>query len=172
MECCRTNLRHTTCYQHLPEKVTVVRSRHPFEGRSLNVFGAMHRKGRLLLVLILPDGSKSLIPADWTDLAAPAPSVGAPAATTFGSLEHLLHARAVVDALLGRLAPITGEDGNSATTKESAFARKTPKPIRSSPRRKLSLGNPPPGTQKPRHPDSGAAHRPGRSRQRGERKES
>ena len=84
----------------------------------------MHRKGRLLLVLILPDGSKSLIAADWTDLAAPAPSLCAPAATTLGSLEHLLHARAVVDALLGRLAPVTGEDGNSATTKESAFARK------------------------------------------------
>ena len=148
----------------------MVRSRHPFEGRSLDVFGAMHRKGRLLLVVILPDGSKSLIPADWTDLAAPAPSVGAPAATTLGSLEHLLHARAVVDALLGRLASITGEGGNSATTKESAFARKQPKPIRSSPRRNPSLGNPPRGTQKSRHPDPGSAPRPGRSRQRGERR--
>ena len=132
----------------------------------------MHRKGRLLLVLILPDGSKSLIPADWTDLASPTPPFSAPTATTLGSLENLLQARAVVDALLGRLAPVTGEDGNYATTKESAFARKKPTPIRSSPRRNLSLGNPSRGTPKPRHPDPGTAHRPGRSKQPGERKES
>jgi hypothetical protein len=50
--------------------VTIVRVHHAFEGRSLKVFGAMHRKGRLLLVLILRDGSKSMIPADWTDLAS------------------------------------------------------------------------------------------------------
>ena len=132
----------------------------------------MHRKGRLLLVLILPDGSKSLIPADWTDLASSKPSGCASAATTLGSLEDLLHARAVVDALLARLVPLTSEEGNSATTKESASARKKPKPLRSSPRRNLSLGNPPPGTPKPRHPDPGTTHRPSRSRQRGEGKES
>lgn len=132
----------------------------------------MHRKGRLLLVLILPDGSKSLIPADWTDLASPTQSVGTPAATTFGSLENLLHARAVVDALLGRLAPVTSEDGISATSKESVSARKQSKPLRSSPRRNLPLGKPQRGTQKPRHPDPGTPHRPRRFRQRGEGKES
>ena len=132
----------------------------------------MRRKGQLLLVLILPDGSKSLIPADWTDLAAPTQSIGTPAATTLGSLENLLHARAVVDALLFRLAPVIGEDGNSTTTKESACARKKPKPLRSSPRRNLPLGNPPRGTQKPRHPDPGTTHRPRRSRRRGEGKKS
>src|SRR5215471_1216550 len=147
----RRKLRHTTHHQHLPETVTIVRVRHPFEGRSLNVFGAMHRKGRLLLVLILPDGSKSLIPADWTDLGSPMQSIGTPAATTLGSLENLLQARAVVDALLGRLA--AGEDGNSTTTKESACAGKKSKPLRSSPRRNLPLGNPQRGTQKPRHAD-------------------
>jgi len=83
----------------------------------------------------------------------------------------LLHARAVVDALLGRLAPVTGEDGNFAATKESACARKKPKPLRSSPRRNLPLGNPPRGTPKPRHPDPGTAHRPGHARRRGEGKE-
>jgi hypothetical protein len=124
----------------------------------------MHRKGRLLLVLILPDGSKSLIPADWTDLASPAQSIGTPAATTLGSLEHLLHARALVDALLGRLAPVTSEDGISTTTKESACARKKSKSLRSSPRRNFTLGSPQRGTQKPRPPDPGTIHRPGRSR--------
>src|SRR5215472_7776192 len=63
--------RDTTHHQHLPEKVTIVRVRHLFEGRSLNVLGVTHRKGQLHLVLILPDGSKSLIPADWTDLTKP-----------------------------------------------------------------------------------------------------
>ena len=132
----------------------------------------MRRNGRLLLVLILPDGSKSLLPADWTDLASPTQSFCAPAATTLGSLENLLHARAVVDALLGRLAPVTSEDGNSTTTKESACAGKKSKPLRSSPRRNLPLGNPQRGTKKSRHADPGTAHRSGRARQRGEGKES
>lgn len=123
----------------------------------------MHRKGRLLLDLILPDGSKSLIPADWTDLALPTQPLSVPTATTLGSLENLLHARALVDALLGRLA-ITSEDGNSTTTKESALARKKSEPVRSSPRRNRNLGNPTRGTQKPGHPDPGTAHRPGHSR--------
>jgi len=132
----------------------------------------MHRKGRLLLVLILPDGSKSLIPADWTDLASPTQSIGTPATTTLGSLEDLLHARALVDALLGRLAPVTSEDGISTTTKESVRARNKSKPLRSSPRRNLIVGIPPRGTQKTRHPDPGSTHRPSRSRQRAEGKES
>jgi len=83
----------------------------------------MKCKGRLLLTLILPDGSKSLIPADWTDLASPTQSLSASTVTTLGSLENLLHARAVVDALLGRLAPVTAEDGNSTKTKESDLAK-------------------------------------------------
>ena len=165
-------LRHTTHHQHLSETVTIVRVRHPFEGRSLNVFGAMHRKGRLLLVLILPDSSKSLIPADGTDLASPTEPVCALPATTLGSLEDLLHARALVDALLGRLAAVTSVDGISTTTKESASARKKTKPLRSSPRRDLSLGDPPRGTHKPRRPHPGTTHRPSRSRQRGEGRES
>src|SRR5712664_3745077 len=113
----------------------------PSKASRLNVFGAVHRKGQLLLVLVLPDGSKSSVPADWTNLASPTPTLSAPSAATLGSLEHLLHARAVLDALLGRLASATGEGGNS-TTKESSLARDTSKPLRSSPRRNVSLGNP------------------------------
>jgi hypothetical protein len=47
----------------------------------------------------LPDGSKSLIPADWTDFAPTVQPLGAIAAkqtATFGSLEALLHASAVL----------------------------------------------------------------------------
>jgi hypothetical protein len=45
-----------------------VRRGHPFEGQTLAVFGWMHKQGRLELCLVLPDGSKSLIPAGWTDI--------------------------------------------------------------------------------------------------------
>ena len=48
--------------------VVVTRRRHPLEGQSLRVLGGMRRHGRLELLLVLPDGSKSLIPAAWTDL--------------------------------------------------------------------------------------------------------
>src|SRR5215469_3831710 len=158
---CPRKPRHTTHHQHLPEKVTIVRVRHPFEGRSLNVLGVTHRKGQLHLVLILPDGSKSLIPAVWTDLALPIQLGSPPRTPTLGSLEDLLHARAVVDALLGRLAPATREDGNCPAKKESALARKKSKPLRSSARRNRRLGNRARGTPSSRHPDPGAADRPG-----------
>jgi len=124
----------------------------------------MHRKGRLLLVLILPDGSKSLIPADWTDLALPTQPLSVPTASTLGSLENLLHARAIVDALLDRLAPMTGEERKFRDNEGEHLARKKSEPLRSSPRRNLSLGNPARGTQRPSHSDPGTTHRPGRSR--------
>jgi hypothetical protein len=46
----------------------VVRVRHPLGGRSLEVPGFPRRRGVLHLLLVLPDGSRSLIPAAWTDL--------------------------------------------------------------------------------------------------------
>jgi hypothetical protein len=110
------------------------------------------------LVLILPDGSKSMIPAEWTDFALPAqlePASVVPAPPTLGSLEDLLHARAVVDALLSRLAAVANEDSN----KESSIARKKPKPVRSSPRRNLSLGKHARRTQDPGDRNSGTPDR-------------
>ena len=142
--------------------MTIIRARHPFDGRSLNVLGSIHRKGRLHLVLILPDGSKSLIPVDWTDLASPAQPQqvrSAQAAATLGSLEDLLHTRAVVDALLSRLAALQSENGNSPATKESPIARKQSEPLRSSSRRNLSVGNPARRTQAARDRDPGTPHR-------------
>jgi len=157
----RRKPRHTTHHQHLPERVTVIRARHPFEGRSLNVLGSIHRKGRLHLVLILHDGSKSLIPVDWTDLASPAQPRqvrSAQTAATLGSLEDLLHARAVIDALLSRFAAFQSENGNSPTTKESSVARKQSEPVRSSPPRNLPLGNTARRTQASRDRHPGASH--------------
>jgi len=68
-----------------------------------------------VLILILPDGSKSMIPANWTDLASeaqPQKSLPAQTAETLGSLQDLLHARAVVDALLSRIVAPASEAGN------------------------------------------------------------
>jgi hypothetical protein len=67
--------------------------KHPFEGKSLAVWQSIRRKGRMYLVLILPDGSKSMIPAEWTDFALPTQPERAPAAPraqTLGSLEGVV----------------------------------------------------------------------------------
>ena len=74
----------------------VVRERHPLEGCSLAVIGWMRRRGALELLVALPDGSRVLVPAAWTDLEA---AVESPDAGTLGSLEDLLAARRVVDGL-------------------------------------------------------------------------
>src|ERR1700687_296561 len=134
-------LRHTTHHQDLPERVTVIRPRHPFEGRSLEFIRTMHRKGRLYLILILPDGSKSLIPADWTDFVSvpvPRQALSVQATGALGSVKDLLHTRAITAALLNRLAAITSE----AAEKECPLAEKPSESLRSASRRKLSLGSP------------------------------
>jgi Family of unknown function (DUF5372) len=84
---------------------TVMRGRHPLQGRALRVLGRMRRHGRLELLLELPDGSKCLIPATWTDLAVEddGGSGGqAPVVATLGSLEDLLAASGLVSALSAR----------------------------------------------------------------------
>ncbi len=99
----------------------------------------MRRKGRLYLILILPDGSKSLIPAGWTDFASVTESREALSvrAATLGSVEDLLHARTITDALLNRLAATKSETAE----KESPLARKPSESLRSASRRKLSVGS-------------------------------
>ena len=82
----------------------VIRPRHPLEGQALAVLGWSHRQGQLHLLLVLPDGSRSLIPASWTDLKT-ARDQG-PAAThsqaLIASLGQLLRTRTIGDALLRR----------------------------------------------------------------------
>src|ERR1700730_17021399 len=68
-ECSRRTPPHTTHLRDFPRPVTILRERHPFEGRVLQALGATHRRGVALLLVVLPDGSRSLIPAGWTDLA-------------------------------------------------------------------------------------------------------
>ncbi len=60
----------------------------------------MHRQGALQLILSLPDGGTSMIPAVWTDVGGFDPP--APSARVLGSIADLMHMRRVVDALLRR----------------------------------------------------------------------
>ncbi|MCP4226325.1 MAG: hypothetical protein GY773_23560, partial [Actinomycetia bacterium] len=72
--------------------VVVSRSRHPLVGERLQVLGRRRHRGVLELLVVLPDGSKTLMPAAWTDLE-PAVTDQTPAV---GSLADLLEAVALV----------------------------------------------------------------------------
>jgi hypothetical protein len=70
----------------------------------------MRRRGTDEVLLELPDGSKSLLPVAWTDLAADASQP--PAATAaVGTLADLLAAVALVAALLTR---VSGDEEQAA----------------------------------------------------------
>jgi hypothetical protein len=43
------------------------RKRHAFDGKTLAAIDDLRRRGVHYLLAILPDGSRSLIPAAWTD---------------------------------------------------------------------------------------------------------
>lgn len=123
--------------------VWITRPRHPLQGRSLRVLGQMRRHGRVELLLVLPDGSKSLIPAAWTDADSPAADSEQDAAT-LGSVADLLHACAVISALLARGAQEQAaqqspckEDNRAAYPAQSAAgpgSGATPDPAREVPR--------------------------------------
>ena len=88
----------------LPGTVVITRPRHPLAGRELRVLGGMRRHGRLELLLVLPDGSKRLIPAEWTSQHADggAGRDGTGSAGTLGSVADLLTASVLVSAFSGR----------------------------------------------------------------------
>ena len=88
--------------------MTITRERPPFEGRSLAVISSIRRGGVLFLLVSLPDGSRSLVPAQWTDWRkGDAGDVRAlpdddTALRSLGSLADLLGLRHLVDALRSR----------------------------------------------------------------------
>ena len=89
------------------------------QGQFLEVLGWTHRNEILHLTLVLPDGSRSLIPASWTDLSGQKPknlaSAGSHAiSNVIATTHHLLHARKIVDALLSRLNSSEQEDINTS----------------------------------------------------------
>src|SRR3954451_954442 len=105
-QCCQTNTRQTTHHQEVQVSTVVTRKRHPFEGCRLSVIRSLTRRGILDLLVILPDGSRTLIPAAWTDWndgqeAKAKSSTGGEAdvVETLCTISDLLKARAVTDAL-------------------------------------------------------------------------
>lgn len=103
---------------------TVVRERHPLRGRALRVLGRMRRHGRLELLLELPDGSKCLIPAAWTDLAVEGSGGGGPVpgVATLGSLEDLLAVCGLVCALSARHRQDQEQATRQSLSKEDSLA--------------------------------------------------
>lgn len=117
MECSRRKHLQTTHLQDLPDTVTITRIGHAFEGRALIVLSRRLRRGRPHLLLILPDQSRALIPADWTSLEAPLSSSASAGSeesarrlTTLGSILDLLRTRAIVDALCRHVATAAEDD--------------------------------------------------------------
>src|SRR5260370_7473227 len=86
----------------------ILRERHPFEGGSLPLMGTIKRRGARLLLVVLPDGSRSLIPASWTDWNATevtdqpssSPSIQQRREPCLAPLTDLLHLLVIVAPLL------------------------------------------------------------------------
>src|ERR1700686_976005 len=68
---CQRKRRQTTHLRDHPDYVTIIRERHAFEGQKLAAISSIKRRGVLLILVILPNGSRSLIPASWTDWRGP-----------------------------------------------------------------------------------------------------
>src|SRR5713226_8344695 len=93
-----------TTTHYPPSALSGTGDHHPSVGQSLEVLRQARMPTGLQLVLILPDGSKSLIPAKWTDFnSPPGPPHESP---LVGSLDDLLRLRGLTDALLRRSADL------------------------------------------------------------------
>src|SRR6266568_2379560 len=126
----------------LPGTVVITRPRHPLAGRELQVLGGMRRHGRVELLLVLPDGSKRLIPAEWTSQHAD----GGGNAGTVGLVTDLLAASVLVSAFSARdrdereqaaRKPPAKEDNRAACPAQSAAgpgSGATPGPASPAPR--------------------------------------
>jgi hypothetical protein len=96
--------------------VMLTRPRHPFEGRLLQVLGSMRRHGEVELLVVLPDGSKRLIPAAWTDLEGTATGAGGPSA--LGRVTDLQQLSVLVGDLSARAAQRREQAARKSPCKE------------------------------------------------------
>ena len=87
----------------------------------LQVLGGMRRHGVLELLLLLPDGSKSLVPAAWTDTDHSAVH-GEQSMATLGSLSDLLQTCELVADLAGRELREQGQAAGKSPCKEDSRA--------------------------------------------------
>jgi Family of unknown function (DUF5372) len=100
--------------------VVITRERHPFEGHSLAVIHSIRRRGVRLVLAILPNGTRSLIPVAWTDWnPEQSAETGARANShishDLGRLGDLLHLRMIINALLSRPIESALQEGSSHT---------------------------------------------------------
>jgi hypothetical protein len=123
VECYRRNPRHTSPLQDLPAQVQVTRAHHALTGKALKVFGKINRKGQLHLVLVLPDGTRSYIPAAWTDFKSPGLCSPKDEPCLAACLSDLLRTRQRVDALLRRIG--TTPINTTGSTQENRHASKS-----------------------------------------------
>jgi hypothetical protein len=121
--CCRRNPRQTSPLRDLPAHVRVTRAQHALTGKVLAVFGQLKRKGQLNLVLILPDGTRSYIPAAWTDFESPGTPPGQGQPSLVALLPDLLRTRQRVDVLLRRIGSTPSD--TTASTQENQHACKS-----------------------------------------------
>ena len=170
VEYCRRTPRHTTHHQDLPEHVTITRPQHPLEGKKLAVFGQRRYQDKLHLILSLPKGGRALIPKEWTDIEALSqdPPTQDKLHTHLGSIRDLLHARAVVDALLSRRSSENGSDDKSVD-KENAHLTTHAELSRPPHCRNSSVGNAGGATTNPHHRSLGATDRQGNTHHGGGR---
>jgi hypothetical protein len=120
--------------------VTITRERHAFEGQSLVVISSIRQRGMLFALAVLPDGSRSLIPADWTDWSTeqakqtPARDAG-DGSHDLGRLCDLLHLRKIIDALYDRYVDSVSckESCNAIEPGLSRRARSSTEPLSRSP---------------------------------------
>jgi hypothetical protein len=107
--------------------VVITRRRHPLVGQSLPELGRMRRHGRLELLLVLPDGSKALVPAAWTNVgvdtagASTGGEAGAVAAT-LGSVADLLAACTLLTDLTMREPDEQGQAAGKSPCEEDSDA--------------------------------------------------
>ena len=145
----------------LPASVTITRNKHALEGRAFRLLGTLHRHGHEELLIILEDGTKSLVPASWTDHVGAA-AVSA-AAATLGTLADLLAAsvlartpfpgREAAEVQAARKPPSKGDD-HAACAAESAHRSRS----------RASAADAGPslrGGRRGGDPDPGGAHRQG-----------
>jgi hypothetical protein len=103
--------------------VTITRKKDPLDGQRVRVLGRLRRHGEVELLVVLPDGSKRMIPQAWTDAQ---PAGECDGAATLGGLADLLAACVLVSALSGggqgqaaRKSPCK-EDDHAARPAQSA----------------------------------------------------
>ncbi|MBV9206230.1 MAG: hypothetical protein JO037_12730 [Actinobacteria bacterium] len=103
--------------------VRLTRPRHPFDGQLLPVLGRMRRHGEVELLVVLPDGSKRLIPAAWTDLERPPGGTDAgDGPATLGSVPDLLGLSVLISDLSARSADGREQAARKSPCKEDDHA--------------------------------------------------